>query len=934
LRQIERWLHQHIFKVGWLLSHNYETTTILYYTIFLPGVLLHEVIYWLMAGVLNVRADRAIQWPEKQEIGNLQLNFIKLSPKANPLKRAVIAATPLITGLLAIWIIAVNIFQLETVMTIAATGSLQDISNAISVLKSTPDFWLWFYISFTIANTMFPTIPKDMKGWWQIGGALVVILIALLILGIGQNLLSNLTLSLGQILNSLSLILMLTITINIIMVILLGAIESAIERITGHSATFQKGKMITMTREEVLKLKQEQQEKRLAARATPRRKTTVTAPASIYMLEFPIPGPPGQEPITKGVAAVLGMDIAGDSPDSIEEDEVFETTATDSTRQRMLKLFGDAENKEEKSIANDMPALPASPSSQLSPTPTDSSDTLKPRPKPEFDVQAFSKPPSDVKDKPKSPHIDDDKSIKRATAKLDSDMESADSIIPDTIQKETDIGKDIKQSSEIPSIPSQRKKINLSPASHTPDKFDDSDEDEDEQLPALLSRRSSILDDIAKPTLSPVNDDTVEDDDNTTDDQTIPAWRNKLNLPKTPTKSDNIVDDEDEDEQLSAPLPRRSSILGEIAKPTLSPIDDTVEDEEDTTDDQAIPAWRNKLNLPKTPTKSDDIDDDEDDEQLSTRLPRRSSIFDDIAKPTPSKTVTSDDDEDDDTEIPSFNATEFSRPFAKREILEDIDDDKESDTDEESVIESSSQFQRPFAPPEKLDTNPLNEPLSSWRSQLSPTPKLSDSDDKDDDEQLSNRLPRRSSMFDSLNKSSESDESNIQKSTSPTPSWRSQLSSTPKQSDSDDDEDDEQLSNRLPRRSSMFDSLNKTSDENDSNKSQSLTPSWRSQLASTPISSESDDEEDDEQLPRTGSLLAGLGRPQPQSPRSTIMGSGSRPAPKPKPTKDTSKQPKSDWRSQLMSDDDSEDEELNYVPIDDEFIYGDDDDDYYDGDDD
>ena len=550
-----------------------------------------------MAGILNVRADRAIQWPEKQEIGNLKLNFIKLSPKANPLKKAVIAATPLITGLLAIWIIAVNIFQLEAVMAIAATGSLQDIANALTVLTSTPDFWLWFYISFTIANTMFPTIPKDMKGWWQIGGAIVVILIALLILGIGQNLLSDLTLSLGQILNSLSLILILTITINIIMVILLGAIESIIERITGHSATFQKGKIITMTREEVLKLKQEQQEKRLATRATPRRKTGVAIPASIYMLEFPIPGPPGQEPITKGVAAVLGMDIVGDLPDNIEDDEVFETTATDSTRQRMLKLFGDTENTDTKSVATEMPALPTSHSSPPS-TGKTSGETAKPaRPKPEFDVQAFTKPTVNVGDNPKSPYIDDDESVKRATAKLDNDAESADSILPNITQKESDTDKDKKISSDKPVIPSQRSNFAQPTTPKAPIKSDGSDDDDDEQLSSRLPRRSSIFDDIDKPIQ--LEDDTSDNDSDTSDEQAIPTFRSNINLPtppKTPSKSDHS--DDDDDEQLSSRLPRRSSIFDDIAKPIQLDDDESADDDSDTPDELAIPTFRSKINLP------------------------------------------------------------------------------------------------------------------------------------------------------------------------------------------------------------------------------------------------------------------------------------------------------------------------------------------------
>jgi hypothetical protein len=804
LRQIERWLHQHIFKVGWLLTHNYETTTILYYTIFLPGVLLHEVLYWLMAGVLNVRADRSIRWPEKQEIGNLQLNFIKLSPKANLLKKAIIAATPLIVGLLAIWLIAINIFELEVVMAIAASGRLEDISNAITILTSTTDFWLWFYISFTIANTMFPTISKDMRGWWQIGGTFAVILISLLILNIGQSFLSELTLTLGQFLNSLSLTLMLTITINITMVILLGAIESTIERITGHSATFQKGKMITMTREEVLKLKLEKQEKRLTTRSAPRRKTALSNPASIYALELPIPGPPGQEPITTGVAAVLGMELSGALPDTREEDNIVETTATDSTRQRMLKLFSDGDNDnsptelDAKSVAGSIPALPSSKSIP----PTEDFEDIKAKPKPEFDVQDFSKPETSIKNKPKSPQPDNDASIKQATAKLD------------TGQSDRKIDKESKEDTSI-----------------------------------LQTNQTAV------PSTQPSKDrrklgDIPKDADRTKDDiktPSTPARQSKSNLsPTTPDK----IDASDDDEQLATRLPRRTSVFDDIAKST-----------------------------PSTPDKADDNDDH--GEQLSTH-PLRTSIFDDIAKPT-SPALGKDTINTPDT--PTQLTGQFSRPFVKRD---ELDTDQNEDTDDASLTVETSQFQRPFAPPEKSDDDEkiTTPPQStSWRSQFSSTPTTNFTDEdeeeegEDEDEQLSTRLPQRSSLFNSLNTpSTDSDSKDKTKEPSPTtsPTWRSQLSSS-----------------------------SKTTDDNKD--------------------AESDE---DEQLPRTGSLLKGLGRPQPQQPKSTIRGSGSRPAPKP-----TSKQPVNDWRSQLISDDEDEGEELNYEPIEDEIIY-EDEDDYYDGNDD
>src|SRR5215475_7197184 len=66
LRRLEVWLHQHIFKVGWLVTNKYQTTTILYYAFFLPGILLNQLTIWTIAGFLNVRAAHSIAWPEKQ----------------------------------------------------------------------------------------------------------------------------------------------------------------------------------------------------------------------------------------------------------------------------------------------------------------------------------------------------------------------------------------------------------------------------------------------------------------------------------------------------------------------------------------------------------------------------------------------------------------------------------------------------------------------------------------------------------------------------------------------------------------------------------------------------------------------------------------------------------------------------------------------------
>ncbi|MEO8397943.1 MAG: hypothetical protein ABI700_33425, partial [Chloroflexota bacterium] len=158
MRRLERWQHQHIFKVGWLLTKNLQTTTIFYYTFFLPGVFLHEFVYWMAAGILNVRAERAIAWPEAQAIAELNLNFIKLNRNTSRIKVAIISIMPLISGLALIWLITNNVLNLNLVIAVLNGGKLEDFGSALTLLLSTPDVWIWVYLVFAIANTMFPNM--------------------------------------------------------------------------------------------------------------------------------------------------------------------------------------------------------------------------------------------------------------------------------------------------------------------------------------------------------------------------------------------------------------------------------------------------------------------------------------------------------------------------------------------------------------------------------------------------------------------------------------------------------------------------------------------------------------------------------------------------------------------------------------------------------
>lgn len=310
-RQIERWLHQHIFKVGWLVTNSFQTTTVLYYILFLPGILLHEFTVWVVAQLLWVRAERAICFPKQQEIGELRLNFIRISRQAGAVRYALIRFAPLPTGMVCLWMIAAHVFRLHESAVLSPVGSIDELAQAVIGLTRTADFWLWFYVAFTVANTMFISHSARLSARRK--SAMVLGLTAAIFFAwrVGGTIDSTIAHGIEVLVGSLILVLLQVISFNIVVVIGLGALEALIERISGNSAAFTDGKMIIMTRQEAQEHKRVQARKRLASRQQQRVGKHAEVIRSVYDLKLPIPGPPGREPVSRNVVSVV---TASESP--------------------------------------------------------------------------------------------------------------------------------------------------------------------------------------------------------------------------------------------------------------------------------------------------------------------------------------------------------------------------------------------------------------------------------------------------------------------------------------------------------------------------------------------------------------------------------------------------------------------------------------------
>jgi len=284
---LERWIHRHLYGIGWLLTKDKARATVLYYLILLPGVFVHEGIQWLAAGALNVRTRQITAWPEAQDSGVLRLNFVRLE-KTDPFRAALIGAAPLVAGILLVLFISQNIFDVRQLAAAFSAGELPAILAQLQRLFATPDFWLWLYLLFAVGNAMIPT-PADRQGWPFLLGVFGAIAVFLLIIGLGEEvILPFLQGPIARTLDVLVTAFASVLVLDVFVVVGLGLFEQVLSQIKKDRFPYQKSKPRTAP-------------KLLPGSESPL--PAESAPLRIAERRLPLPPPPRRQSARKATAS-------------------------------------------------------------------------------------------------------------------------------------------------------------------------------------------------------------------------------------------------------------------------------------------------------------------------------------------------------------------------------------------------------------------------------------------------------------------------------------------------------------------------------------------------------------------------------------------------------------------------------------------------------
>jgi hypothetical protein len=234
LRWTERQVHRHLQQFGRQVTGNRTVALVAYAVLLFPGVVLHEVSHWLLARLLGVRTGRISLLPTRGKDGELVLGSVEYHVAGlDPVRESLVGAAPLIAGCTALFLIANHLYGVAAATEAFTSGALRPIADLLLAGWRKPDFMLWFYLVFTIANAMMPS-PADRRAWPAFMALLALVVVVLLILGWGDWLLPRLAGASAGLAGTLGTTLTLTSGVNLL---ILGglAVGEALLRAAGRN---------------------------------------------------------------------------------------------------------------------------------------------------------------------------------------------------------------------------------------------------------------------------------------------------------------------------------------------------------------------------------------------------------------------------------------------------------------------------------------------------------------------------------------------------------------------------------------------------------------------------------------------------------------------------------------------------------------------------
>jgi hypothetical protein len=228
---LQRLLHREIQAVFLILTRDSRVTMVIFSMLFLPGVFLHELSHFVMAKILRVRTGGFSILPKPLPDGRLQLGYVE-TIRSDIVRDSLIGAAPLIVGTLFVAYVAIYHLEMRVLWDVFRNGQFGLFWMGVRALPQVQDFFLWFYLAFTVSSTMMPS-ESDRHAWLELVISVAVLFAIALLFGAGPWMLSTIAPRLSNFLSSVAVIFGLSAFVHVLLLLPTALAHKLLTRATG-----------------------------------------------------------------------------------------------------------------------------------------------------------------------------------------------------------------------------------------------------------------------------------------------------------------------------------------------------------------------------------------------------------------------------------------------------------------------------------------------------------------------------------------------------------------------------------------------------------------------------------------------------------------------------------------------------------------------------
>jgi hypothetical protein len=228
---MQRCLHREIQAFFLILTRRAGLTEAIFALIFFPGVFLHELSHFVMAKLLGVQTGKFSLIPQAQPNGKLRLGYVETA-SGGFIRDALVGAAPLVTGSLFVAYAAIYRYHLLPLWDFIRLAQWDGFWAGLAAVPTAPDFWLWFYLTFTVSSTMMPS-ASDRHAWLPLGLLAVALLGGAILAGAGPWMLENLASPFNSFLRALAMIFGLSGIFQVLLILPFLLFHKVLTRLTG-----------------------------------------------------------------------------------------------------------------------------------------------------------------------------------------------------------------------------------------------------------------------------------------------------------------------------------------------------------------------------------------------------------------------------------------------------------------------------------------------------------------------------------------------------------------------------------------------------------------------------------------------------------------------------------------------------------------------------